>query len=89
MLGEVALLRGDWEAAQAHLTQAIPFLASESDSLYVGVFVAMAHTDLAEVALADGNPHQARRELRQALPQARLYIRRLDTSVWPTAADAL
>ena len=77
MLGELALVREDWEVAQVHLAQAIPFLVSESDSLYVGVFVAMAHTYLAEVALANGDPHQARRELRQALPKARLYIRRL------------
>ena len=77
MLGELALMHGDWAAAQIHLAQALPFLAKESDSLYVSVFVAMAHTNLAEVALADGNANQARHELWLALPHARLYIRRL------------
>jgi hypothetical protein len=77
MLGEIALMGEDWAVAHAHLTQAILFLARESDSLYVGVFAAMAHTNLAEVALAYGNLNQARHELRQALPSARLYIRRL------------
>ncbi len=76
-LSEVALARGDWAAAQAHLAQAIPCLVSTHESLLVDVHVAMAHTHLAEVALAYGHPNQARHELRQALPQARLHIRRL------------
>lgn len=42
-----------------------------------GAFVAIAHTILAEVAVAYGNLNQARHELRQALPHARLSIRRL------------
>jgi hypothetical protein len=75
-LSEVALAVGDWEAAQTHLSQAIPYLASEQESLYVGVFVAMAHTNLAEIRLAYGNPNETRHELRQAWPYARLYIRR-------------
>ena len=76
LLGEVALTRGDWEAARTHMAQALPFLGGEQVSPYVGVFVAMGHTTMAEVALAYGNPLEARDELLQALPQARLYIRR-------------
>jgi hypothetical protein len=74
-LGDVALARGDWDAAQTHLAQAVTYLASEQD-LYVSAFIAMAHTDLAEIALAHDAPEQACRELRQALPQARLAVRR-------------
>ena len=77
LLGEIALVREDWATAQRHLAQAIPFLAKESASLYVAVHVAMAYTNSAELALANGNANQARHELRLALPQARLYIRRL------------
>jgi len=76
-LGEIALTSGELAVAHAYLVQAIPFLNRECESLYVGVFVAMAHTHLAEIALAYGNPSQARYELCQALPQARLAIRRL------------
>lgn len=76
MLGEIALVREDWAAAQTHLAQAIPFLAKEPESFYVAVFVAMAYTNSAELALANGNANQARHELRLALPPARLYIRR-------------
>ncbi len=76
MLGEIALTRGDREAARTHMAQALPFLMGEHESPYVGVFIAMAHTNLAEIALAYDNPKQARDELLQALPQARLYIRR-------------
>lgn len=75
-LGEVALARGDWAVAQIHLTQAVTYLASGQGWL-LGAFVAIAHTILAEVALTYGNLKQARHELRQALPQARLSIRRL------------
>lgn len=75
-LGEVALARGDWAVAQIHLTQAVTYLASGQGWL-LGAFVAIAHTILAEVALAYGNLNQARHELRQALPHARLSIRRL------------
>ncbi len=76
MLGEIALTNRELAAAHAYLMQALPFLNRERDSLYVGVFVAMAHTHLAEIALSVDNPHQARHELQQALPQAHLYIRR-------------
>lgn len=76
LLGEVALSRGGWEAARTRMAQALPFLMGEHESPYDRVFFAMAHTNSAEIALAYGNPKQARDELLQALPQARLYIRR-------------
>jgi tetratricopeptide (TPR) repeat protein len=79
-LGEVAMGRGDWAAAQAHLAQAIPCLVSDykSDKSIGGtVLLAIAYTNLAEVALAYDNPSQARHELSQALPQARWHMRLL------------
>jgi tetratricopeptide (TPR) repeat protein len=76
-LGEVALARGDWETAQTHLTQALTQLTAETETLYTGVSIAITHTDLAELALVQGDPGQARHELRQVLPYARLYMRRL------------
>ena len=75
-LGEVALARADWVAAQTHLAQAVTYLAS-GQGLPWGAFIAIAHTILAEVALAFSNPNEARHELRQALPAARFSFRRM------------
>ena len=77
LLGELELARGDLEAAQTHVVQALPLLTLERSNLYVGAHIAMAHTDLAEISLAHGNLPGARYELRQAFPHARLYVRRL------------
>lgn len=106
-LGEIALIRGEWQAAQSQFSEALalltnpkltnPKLTHTNGNLYTGIFIAMAHTDLAELALAFGNPTQARHELLQVLPYARLYLRRLHcllvtltrlllTSVAPTPA---
>jgi hypothetical protein len=56
--------------------QAVTYLASDQGLLF-GAFIAIAHTILAEVALAFSNPNQARHELRQALPAAHLSLRRM------------
>jgi len=75
-LGEVALARADWVAAQTHLAQAVTYLAN-GQSLPFRAFIAIAHTILAEVALAFSKPNQARHELQQALPAAHLSLRRM------------
>ena len=77
LLGEVALARGEWQRAATHLRQALAVLAAAEKTLYVGLFVATAHTDLAELALRQDQPMAARHELCQALPYARLTMRRL------------
>lgn len=77
LLGEVALVRGDRQRAAAYLQQALIALAKTEKTLYVGLFVATAHTDLAELALLNDQPMVARYELRRALPYARLTMRRL------------
>lgn len=76
-LGEIALARGDWATAQAQLQEALTLLTRSEGNLYTGIFVAMAHTDLAELALIQHDPAQARHELQQVLPYARRYLRRL------------
>ncbi len=76
-LGEIALARGEGEMAARQFHAALTLLSSAEGDLYTGIFVAMAHTGLAELALVDSNPAQARHELRQVLPYARLYLRRL------------
>ncbi len=76
-LGELALTRGDRETAQTLLARAVTQLAGDEKGLFVPIHVAIAHTNLAEVALAHGNPVQARHELRQGLPYALSYMRRL------------
>jgi tetratricopeptide (TPR) repeat protein len=83
-LGELALARGDWEAGQTQLAQAVTFLTDaattmtvEEEKFRIDIHVAIAHTDLAEIALAQGNVAQASHALRQVLPYARLYMRRL------------
>jgi hypothetical protein len=45
--------------------------------LAVGIYVAIARTALAEIALAHDNYAQVRHELSQVLPYARLHMRRL------------
>ena len=75
--GEIALMRGKPESALRHWRAALSLLTHEEGDLYAGIFVAMAHTGLAEVALLQRNPVQARHELHQVLPYARLYLRRL------------
>jgi predicted ATPase/transcriptional regulator with XRE-family HTH domain len=76
-LGEIALARGDKENAARHFRAALSLLTSAEGDLYAGIFVAMAHTGLAELALTQNDPAQARHELRQVLPYGRLYLRRL------------
>ncbi|MBX3051806.1 MAG: helix-turn-helix domain-containing protein [Caldilineaceae bacterium] len=76
-LGELALIRGERETARGHWRAALPLLTSAEGDLYAGIFIAMAHTGLAELALTQNDPAQARHELRQVLPYARLYLRRL------------
>ena len=77
LLGEVALACGEWQRAAAYLTEALTALAAAEKTVYVGLFVATAHTDLAELALQYDQITAARHELRQALPYARLTMRRL------------
>ncbi len=59
------------------MEQAVPLLADGKKSFYTAIHVAIAHTNLAELALAHGNSIQASHELRQVLPYAHLYMRRL------------
>lgn len=77
LLGEVALACGEWQRAAAYLTEALTALAEAEKTVYVGLFVATAHTDLAELALRQDQISGARHELQQALPYARLTMRRL------------
>jgi hypothetical protein len=76
-LGEIALMRGDWDKAAHQLRAALTLLTRGEGNLYTGIFVAMAHTDLAELALVHNDPAQARHELQQLLPYAHQYLRRL------------
>jgi len=76
-LGEIALARGEGEMAARHWHTALSLLTNAEGDLYNGIFAAMTHTGLAELALLGNDPTQARRELRQVLPYARLYLRRL------------
>ncbi|MEZ4731548.1 MAG: tetratricopeptide repeat protein [Caldilineaceae bacterium] len=77
VLGEVALARGERQRAESHLRQALTTLALAERTLYSSLFVAMAHTDLAELALLTEQMAAARHELRLAFPYARLTVRRL------------
>lgn len=77
LLGEVALARGEWQSAAAYLTEALTALDAAEKTVYVGLFVATAHTDLAELALVADQIEAAQHELHQALPYARLTVRRL------------
>lgn len=77
LLGELALARGELETAKTYLAQAVPLLEDGESNLLVGAHLAMALTDLAEVALARGDPLRAQQELHLALPIARISVRRL------------
>lgn len=77
LLGEVAMACGEWQRAAAYLTEALTALAAAEQTVYGGLFVATAHTDLAELALRQDQIAEARHELQQALPYARLTMRRL------------
>jgi tetratricopeptide (TPR) repeat protein len=52
LLDELALARGEWETAKTYLAQAVPLLEDGESSPLVGAHLAMARTDLAELALA-------------------------------------
>lgn len=70
-LGEIALFEGRSADARAILEGGI-------DSLSKGeyIFLAMAYSDLAEIAMLAGDYAGARERLLQVLPYARLHIRR-------------
>ncbi len=70
-LGEVALACGRLDDAQQLSEQGLALLGDQ-----VLRFVAMAHTNLAEVALARGNHTLAYAELQHTLPYVREHIRR-------------
>ncbi|MEZ4617337.1 MAG: hypothetical protein R2867_17760 [Caldilineaceae bacterium] len=76
-LGEVALAQGDWVNAARRLQAALALLTDDEGNLYTGIFIAMAHTDLAELALVHNDPVQARQALQRALPYTRQYLRRM------------
>jgi tetratricopeptide (TPR) repeat protein len=78
-LGDLALARGDWEAAQTHLTQAITLLAGEEEGGQgsIPIHLGVAHTALAEVALVQNQVARARHQLQQVLPYAHVRMRRL------------
>jgi tetratricopeptide (TPR) repeat protein len=70
-LGEVALFEGRLEDANLILLQAFALLSGKDD-----IFMAMTTTDLAEIALAQGQHRQAKEWLRQALPYNQAHTRR-------------
>lgn len=70
-LGEVALFEGRIEEAQALLQQALESMPPGED-----IFIAMAHTDLAEISLAREDGAQARAWLERAIEPASRHIRR-------------
>ena len=70
-IGELALFEGQLELAQERLQQALSYLPPGE-----AIFLAMAHTDLAEVALAQGDLPGAQRWLREACAPASQQIRR-------------
>jgi predicted ATPase/transcriptional regulator with XRE-family HTH domain len=69
--GEVALACGRLDDAQLSSEQALPLLKEQTRR-----FIAMARTNLAEVALARGDYITAREELRRALPHIHTHVRR-------------
>lgn len=71
-LGEIALSEGDPEKAEMLCQQALSYLDPDTD-----IFVAMAKTNLAEIALANGDLAQARYWLDEAFWPAQNHIRRL------------
>lgn len=70
-LGELAFFEGKLDEAQAHLEEALTALPSGEI-----IFTAMALTDLAEIALAQGVPAKARQYLLQAWETVSQHIRR-------------
>lgn len=76
-LGEIALVSGQWQRAEQQLQAALTLLLRTEGNLYTDIFIAMVHTDLAELALVRADPSLAFHELQQVLPYARLYLRRL------------
>ena len=70
-LGEVALFEGELDEATSLLEKALTYLAEDED-----IFLAIAKTDLAEVALAQGDYPKARFWLDQAFAPASQQIRR-------------
>jgi predicted ATPase/DNA-binding XRE family transcriptional regulator len=71
-LGEVAFFEGKLDESQKLLEKALSHLADDDD-----IFLAIAWTDLAEIALARKNFAQAHTLLRQAYAPARNQVRRL------------
>jgi tetratricopeptide (TPR) repeat protein len=70
-LGEVAFFEGRLDVAKALFEKALKHLTHSDD-----IFIAIAKTDLAEIALAQGEFEKAREWLRQALPYAGQQARR-------------
>ncbi len=71
-LGEVALACGRLDEAQSLSEQASDLLGNR-----ISRFIAMAHTNLAEVALARGDDASAREELQRAAPHIHEHVRRV------------
>jgi tetratricopeptide (TPR) repeat protein len=71
-LGEVALFEEQLEEAKSLLLQALIYLKEEDD-----IFLAMAKTDLAEIALMQGDDQTARDWLEQAYGSIHQQIRRV------------
>ena len=70
-LGEVSLFEGKLEQAQSLLEQALTHL-TERD----GIFLAVARTDLAEVALLEGDYKRARSWLAKSIEPSGQHVRR-------------
>lgn len=71
-LGEIALFEGRYEESQALLLQALEVMPPGED-----IFIAMAHTDLAEISLAREDGNRARIWLEKAIEPASRHIRRM------------
>ena len=70
-LGEIALFEGRLDEAKSLLQKALTVLDKED-----AIFLAMANTDLVEVALAEGDLANAKAWLKDAYPQANQHMRR-------------
>jgi tetratricopeptide (TPR) repeat protein len=70
-LGEVYLFEGRLAEARSTLEKSLTYL--DGDDV---IFIAMAKTDLAEVALAEGKFEQALKWLKEAHPYANQHVRR-------------
>jgi tetratricopeptide (TPR) repeat protein len=71
-LGEVYFFEGRLDEARSMLEKSLTYLNEEN-----AIFRAMATTDLAEVALSEGDFEKAREWLRDAIPHANQHVRRL------------